>query len=427
MPLYNKIKTQKEKSEQIKDEENTIKLMKKIREKMLVKVQYKELEGQDNEKITSEIQKLLDQFLNDEGKFLPKKDKDQLINQIVQDMLGLGPIQPLIDDDSLNEIMVNGPKNIYIEQNGKLRLTPYVFINNEHVMNVIDKIIAPVGRRIDESSPMVDARLSDGSRINAIIPPLSLNGPIVTIRKFKKDRLNIQQLIKLGSLNNEMATFLKEAVKHRLNIIIAGGTGCGKTTLLNILSEFISPDERIITIEDAAELKLNQPHVVSLETRPPNIEGKGEITIRDLVRNALRMRPDRIIVGEVRGGETLDMLQAMNTGHDGSISTIHANNPRDVLSRIETLMLMAGFDLPVKAIREQIASAIDLLIVQKRFSDGSRKITHITEVDSIENGVITIQNIFIFEEIPVYKEKTVKGRFKHEGIYPEFFRKNGNT
>ncbi|MEW6621466.1 MAG: CpaF family protein, partial [bacterium] len=336
-------------------------------------------------------------------------------------ILGLGPIEPLLKDPSISEIMVNGPNQIYVERQGKIERTKVTFNDNTHLLHIIDRIVSPIGRRVDESVPYVDARLKDGSRVNVIIPPLSLKGPILTIRKFFKEKLEIGDLIRFGTLTPNMGEFLKVCVGARLNIIVSGGTGSGKTTTLNVLSSFIPADERIVTIEDSAELQLQQEHIITLETRPPNIEGKGEITTRDLVRNALRMRPDRIIVGEVRSGEALDMLQAMNTGHDGSLTTVHSNSPRDTLSRIETMTLMAGMELPVRAIREQIASAIDLIVHQQRLQDGSRKITNITEVQSMENDVIVLQDIFVFEQKTVDEKGKVIGELKPTGIKPKFY------
>jgi len=354
--------------------------------------------------------------------FSPSQHK-KLVQEVIDDVLGLGPIERYIQDDDVSEVMVNGPYQVYIEKKGKLILTDTKFRDNDHVLHVIDKIVAPIGRRIDESQPLCDARLKDGSRVNAIIPPLALNGPTITIRKFKKDPLQVADLIRFGTLTEKMAKFIEACVKIRLNIVVSGGTGSGKTTTLNILSSFIPDDERIITCEDAAELQLRQEHVVSLETRPPNIEGKGEVTIRDLIKNTLRMRPDRVIVGECRGGEALDMLQAMNTGHDGSLTTGHANSPRDMISRLETMVMMAGMDLPSKAIREQIASAVDLIIQQSRLKDGSRKITHITEVVGMEGDVITLQDIFIFEQQGVDKNGKIIGELKPTGIRPTFMHK----
>jgi pilus assembly protein CpaF len=318
--------------------------------------------------------------------------------------------------------MVNGPRQVYIERSGKLELTNVVFQNDDHVMRIIDRIIAPIGRRVDESSPMVDARLTDGSRVNAIIPPLSLVGPVITVRKFSASPFTVDDLVRFGTATADMFDFLRACVEARLNIFVSGGTGSGKTTTLNVLSSFIPNDERIVTIEDAAELQLRQEHVVTLESRPPNIEGKGAIPIRELVRNALRMRPDRIIVGECRSGEALDMLQAMNTGHDGSMSTGHANSPRDMLSRLETMVLMAGVDLPLRAIREQVASAVDLIVQQSRLKDGTRKIVNITEVQGMEGDTIVMQDVFVFEQTGVVEGK-IQGRLKATGIRPKFVEK----
>jgi pilus assembly protein CpaF len=326
---------------------------------------------------------------------LTREERRQITREITDDILGYGPLEPLLRDDSITEVMVNDFDKVYIEREGKIERTPVTFVDNAHLLRIIDKIVSQVGRRIDESSPMVDARLPDGSRVNAIIPPLSLKGPTLTIRKFSRDPYTMDDLISFGSISAKSAQFLAACVRGKLNILISGGTGTGKTTTLNATSAFIPGDERIVTIEDAAELQLQQEHVITLESRPPNIEGTGEIRIRELVRNALRMRPDRIIVGEVRGPETLDMLQAMNTGHEGSLTTIHANSPRDALSRLETLVLTAGVDLPLRAIREQIASAFDLLVQISRLVDGSRRITHVTEVLRMESDVITLQDIFV--------------------------------
>ncbi len=345
----------------------------------------------------------------------------QLFEEIINDILGYGPIQPLLDDPDVSEIMVNGPKKVYVERKGKLQRTPIMFDDNEHVMRVIERIVLPLGRRVDPDRPTVDARLPDGSRVNAVIPPVALDGPTLTIRKFRKDKLTIQDLIKFGSLTEFMARFLDACVKARLNIVISGGTGSGKTTLLNVLSGFIPADERIVTIEDAAELQLQQDHVVRLETKPPSLDGSGEVTIRDLVRNALRMRPDRIVVGETRGGEALDMLQAMNTGHDGSLTTVHANSPRDATARLETLVMMAGMELPLKVVRQQIASAVDLIVQQTRLKDGSRKVTAITEVAGMEGDMIVLSDIFHFEQTGVTKEGKVLGDLKPTGIRPLFY------
>jgi pilus assembly protein CpaF len=326
---------------------------------------------------------------------LTREERRELVRQLTDDILGYGPLEPLLRDDSVTEIMVNTPDRVYVERGGKLELSGVHFVDNSHVLRIIDKIVSQVGRRVDEASPMVDARLPDGSRVNAIIPPLALSGPTLTIRKFSRDPYTMNDLISFGSLTPKSAQFLAACVKGKLNILISGGTGTGKTTTLNAMSAFIPGDERIVTIEDAAELQLQQEHVITLESRPPNIEGQGEIKIRELVRNALRMRPDRIIVGEVRGAETLDMLQAMNTGHEGSLTTIHANTPRDALSRLETLVMTAGVELPHRAIREQIASAFDLLVQIQRLVDGSRRITHVSEVLGMESDVVTLQDIFV--------------------------------
>lgn len=368
------------------------------------------------------IQNLFEQILVEENIVLSRPERARLFEQIAAEILGFGPLQSLLEDDSITEIMVNGPKNIYIERKGKIHRVPITFESNEHVMRVIDRIVAPLGRRIDESSPYVDARLPDGSRVNAVIPPISLVGPVLTIRKFSKNPITVDQMIQFGSITPEAVQFLKACVEARLNVVISGGTGSGKTTLLNVLSGFIPSDERIITIENAAELQLRQEHVVTLESRPPNIEGRGEITIRDLVINSLRMRPERIIVGECRGGETLDMLQAMNTGHDGSMTTAHANTPRDALARIETMCLMAGMDLPVRAIREQVASAVDVICQQERMRDGTRKVTTITEVSGMEGDVITMTDIFVFEQTGTENGRIV-GRMRPTGLRPKFMDK----
>jgi pilus assembly protein CpaF len=368
------------------------------------------------------IQDLFEQILAEENIVLSRPERARLFEQIAAEILGLGPLQPLLEDDTISEIMVNGPKNVYIERKGRLHRVPVTFENNDHVMRIIDRIVAPLGRRIDESSPYVDARLQDGSRVNAVIPPISLVGPTLTIRKFSRNPITIEQLIQFGSITSEAVQFLKACVEARLNILISGGTGSGKTTLLNVMSSFIPNDERILTIENAAELQLRQEHVVTLESRPPNIEGRGEITIRDLVINALRMRPERIIVGECRGGETLDMLQAMNTGHDGSMTTAHANTPRDALARVETMCLMAGMDLPVRAIREQVSSAVDLICQQERMRDGTRKVTTITEVSGMEGDVITMTDIFVFEQTGMENGKIV-GRLRPTGLRPKFMEK----
>lgn len=365
------------------------------------------------------IQELFEQILNEENIILSRPEKARMFEQISAEILGFGPLQRLLEDETITEIMVNGAKNIYIERFGKIIREPMTFENNDHVMRIIERIVSPLGRRIDESSPYVDARLPDGSRVNAIIPPLSLVGPVLTIRKFAKTPITVENLIDFGSITPEAIQFLDACVKSRANIVISGGTGSGKTTLLNILSGFIPADERIITVENAAELQLRQEHVVTLESRPENIEGKGEVTIRQLVINTLRMRPDRIIVGEIRDEAALDMLQAMNTGHDGSMTTLHSNSPRDTLARLETMTLMAGMELPVRAIREQVASAIDLIVHQSRMRDGTRKVTHITEVSGMEGEIITMTDIYNFEQAG-YENGKVVGRLRPTGLRPKF-------
>ena len=366
------------------------------------------------------VEEITNRYLEQEAVNLTRAEAQKMTGELLDEVLGLGPIEPLLQDPTISEVMVNSATQVYIERKGKLELSTVTFRDDNHILHVIEKIVAPLGRRIDESMPMVDARLPDGSRVNAIIPPLALKGPCITIRKFARDPLTIDDIVRFGTITPAMATFLEACVKARLNIVISGGTGSGKTSTLNILSSFIPNDERIVTVEDAAELQLRQEHVVSLETRPPNIEGKGAISIRDLVRNCLRMRPDRIVVGECRGGEALDMLQAMNTGHDGSLTTAHANTPRDALSRLETMVLMAGMDLPVRAIREQIASAVDLVVQQSRLKDGSRKITHLTEVQGMEGEIITLQDIFVFQQKGVDEKGKIIGQLRPTGIRPKF-------
>ena len=368
--------------------------------------------------VRNTIRDLFEQILAEENIVLSRQEKHRLFEQITADIIGFGPLQNLLEDETITEVMVNGAKNIYVERGGKITRAPVSFESDEHVLRIIDRIVAPLGRRIDESSPYVDARLPDGSRVNAVIPPISLVGPTLTIRKFSKNPITIEQLVKYGSVTPEALQFLKACVEARLNIVISGGTGSGKTTLLNILSAFIPSDERILTIENAAELQLRQEHVVTLESRPPNIEGTGEVTIQQLVVNSLRMRPDRIIVGEIRDEASLDMLQAMNTGHDGSMTTAHSNGPRDTLSRIETMALMGGMDLPVRAIREQIASAIDLVCHQERMRDGTRKVVNITEVSGMEGDVITMTDVFAFEQSGIEDGKVI-GRLRPTGLRPK--------
>ena len=368
--------------------------------------------------------KMIDDRVNDDENMIARIDRAQVSRELFNDVMGYGPIEELIQNPKYSEIMVNGPNHIYIEEKGKLKLTGLKFRDEEHLMNVIDRIVSQVGRHVDEASPMVDARLLDGSRVNAIIPPLSLIGPVLTIRKFGKNPITAQQLLQFGSLNTKMLQFLEACVKGKLNIVVSGGTGSGKTTLLNVLSSYIPEDERIVTIEDAAEVQLHQEHVITLEARPANLEGKGAITIRSLVKNALRMRPDRIIVGEVRSEESLDMLQAMNTGHDGSLTTAHANSPRDTLSRLETMVLMSGMELPLRAIRDQVASAIDLIVQQSRLRDGTRKITSITEVVGMEGDIVSMQDIFVYEsDGSVDAEGKFIGSFKATGVRPKSLEK----
>lgn len=371
------------------------------------------------DEVRSTIEELFDAILSEENIILGRAERQRLFDQIVAEILGYGPLQPLLADPTLTEIMVNGAKQIYIERAGKLEKTNLEFESDEHLMRIIDRIVAPLGRRIDESSPYVDARLPDGSRVNAVIPPIALNGPTLTIRLFAKTPLTVEDLLNFGTLTPESVEFLRACVLARLNTVVSGGTGSGKTTLLNILSGFIPEGERIVTVENAAELQLRQEHVVTLESRPPNIEGKGAISIRDLVVNCLRMRPDRIIVGECRSGEALDMLQAMNTGHDGSLTTAHSNSPRDTLARLETMVLMAGMELPMRAIREQIASAVDLIVHQERMRDGTRKVVNITEVQGMEGDVIVMQDIFTFQQTGIEAGKVI-GRLRPTGIRPKF-------
>jgi len=371
------------------------------------------------DEVRRHIEELFNAILAEESMVLSRAERQRLFESIVADILGFGPIEPLLQDESVSEVMVNGPKMIFVERKGQLTRANVAFDSNEHVMRIIDRIVSPLGRRVDESSPLVDARLPDGSRVNVVIPPIALNGPTITIRKFEKDPLGVQDLIRFGSMTAEIAEFLRACVFARLNMVVSGGTGSGKTTLLNVLSSFIPNDERIITVENAAELQLQQEHVVTLESRPANIEGKGEITIRDLVVNCLRMRPERIIVGECRGGEALDMLQAMNTGHDGSLTTLHANTPRDAIARLEVMCLMSGMELPVRAIREQIAAAVDVMCQQSRLRDGSRRVLFITETQGMEGEMITMSDIFEFEQT-AFEAGRIVGRIRPTGIRPRF-------
>jgi pilus assembly protein CpaF len=372
------------------------------------------------EQLHDEVARLASSLLAQEDTPLSSAERERLIHEVRHELFGLGPLEQLLTDTTISDILVNSPYSIYIERSGKLERTNIEFKDNEHLMRVIERIVSSVGRRIDESSPMVDARLKDGSRVNAIIPPLSLDGPVLSIRRFGAEPLRMSKLLEKQELTPDMASMFEMCVTARLNVLISGGTGAGKTTLLNALSAYIPIDERIVTIEDSAELQLQQPHVVRLETRPANIEGKGEVTQRDLVKNALRMRPDRIVIGEVRGGEAIDMLQAMNTGHDGSLTTVHANSPRDALSRLETMIQMTGLRLSDRAMRQQIASAINLVIQVARLSDGTRRITSISEITGMEGDTITMQEVFIYERKGVDKDGKVMGRFKPTGVRPRF-------
>jgi pilus assembly protein CpaF len=374
----------------------------------------------DPEQLHNEVARLAEDLLAAENAPLSSAERDRLVGEVRHELFGLGPLEPLLADPEICDILVNSPKKVYIERSGKLELTAVEFKDDEHLMRVIERIVSTVGRRIDESSPMVDARLQDGSRVNAIIPPLSLDGPVLSIRRFGAEPLRMATLIEKNALTKDMADMFEMCVRARLNVLISGGTGAGKTTLLNALSSYIPDDQRIVTIEDSAELQLQQPHVVRLETRPANIEGRGEVTQRDLVKNALRMRPDRIVIGEVRGGEAIDMLQAMNTGHDGSLTTIHANTPRDALSRLETMIQMTGMRLSDRAMRQQAASALDIVIQAARLSDGTRRITSISEITGMEGETITMQEIFHFERKGVDKDGKVLGRYRPTGVRPRF-------
>jgi len=370
-----------------------------------------------------ELNRIIDEELSEHRLPMNSWERKRVFKDIYSEALGYGPLDPLLQDDQVSDILVNGCDHVYVERRGKLELTNVKFIDNDHLRKIIDKIVSQVGRRIDESSPLVDARLPDGSRVNAVIPPLALDGPVLSIRKFSRDKLQLSHLIANKSLTPEIGEVLQAAVRSRLNILISGGTGSGKTTLLNMLSGFIPSDERIITIEDAAELQLRQEHVVRLETRPANLEGRGEITQRELVKNTLRMRPDRIVIGEVRGAETLDMLQAMNTGHDGSLTTVHANNPREALMRVETLVAMSGFEIPTKAMRTYISSAIGLILQQNRLSDGTRKLVSVQEITGMEGDIITLQELFKFEQVGIDAKRRVKGQFRCMGVRPQFAEK----
>jgi pilus assembly protein CpaF len=395
-------------------------LKSRIHRRLLDRLDLSNLARIPQEALEAEIGRAVGGLVQSESMPLNRSERERLISEVLHETLGLGPLEPLLDDPHLSDILVNGPNQVYVERFGKLELTDVAFKDNAHLMQIIDRIVSKVGRRVDESSPMVDARLPDGSRVNAIIPPVSLTGPVLSIRRFGKDPLQMKNLLDLQSLTPAMADVLMGAVRARLNVLVSGGTGAGKTTLLNILSGAIPASERIITIEDSAELQLHQAHIVRLETRPESIEGTGVVTPRDLVRNALRMRPDRIVVGEVRGGEVIDMLQAMNTGHDGSLSTVHANSPRDALMRLETMVLMAGIGIPERALREWICSALDLIVQLTRMSDGTRKIIAVSEIVGMEGNVITMQDIFVFEKEGINEQGVVLGRYKATGIRPKF-------
>lgn len=385
-----------------------------------VKLHQKLVQAMLDDGQTDDMQAVIEHMIEQENPPLNRVEREKMVVELCAEAKGYGPIDVFLRDETISEVMVNGPAQVYIERRGRLELTGVKFLDNDHILRVIEKIVAPLGRRIDESSPMVDARLPDGSRVNAIIPPLAVKGPSITIRKFAKDPYQVEDLIQFGTLTEDMAGFLEACVSARLNMVVSGGTGSGKSTTLNVLSGYIPLDERVVTIEDAAELQLRQPHVVTLETRPANVEGKGAVTIRDLVRNSLRMRPDRIVVGECRGGEALDMLQAMNTGHDGSLTTVHANTPRDCVRRLEVMVLMAGMDLPLRAIREQIASAVDVIVQQARLRDGTRRIVKVSEVIGMEGDSIVLQDLFEFVETGRDESGRVLGEHKPTGVVPHF-------
>ncbi|MEX2302691.1 MAG: CpaF family protein [Bryobacterales bacterium] len=393
----------------------------KLHRKLLDKINLEALATIENQKVRVEVRNALMSLMDEESTLLSSLERQQICDEVLDEVFGLGPLEPLLQDPTISDILVNTHKQVYVERKGQLELTNVTFKDNNHLLRIIDKIVSQVGRRVDESSPMVDARLSDGSRVNAIIPPLAVDGPLLSIRRFGTEKLMPEDLVAKKSMTQGMFDLLKGAVSARLNVIVAGGTGSGKTTMLNGLSAFISPKERVVTIEDAAELQLKQPHVVRLETRPPNLEGKGAIRQRELLVNALRMRPDRIVVGECRGEEALDMLQAMNTGHDGSMTTIHANTPRDVISRLEVMVTLASSSLPVTAIRAQISSAIDVIVQVERLSDGSRRCRSITEVTTMEGDTVMLQDLFVFEKLGLSQEGRIIGRFAATGIRPRFY------
>ncbi len=393
----------------------------RVHRQLLERLDLSAMAALDRTQAEAQIRQALQRLLTDESTPLSRTERDRLIEEIGYEVLGHGPLDPLLRDPDISDILVNGPRQVYVEKFGRLQLTDVKFRDNDHLMQIIERIVSAVGRRVDESSPMVDARLPDGSRVNAIIPPLALDGPALSIRRFGKDPYKIEDLVGFKALTEEMVRYLKAIVGVRLNIIVSGGTGCGKTTLLNCLTSFIPDHERVVTIEDSAELQLQQPHTVRLETRPPNLEGKGEVSSRDLVRNCLRMRPDRIVVGECRSAEVIDMLQAMNTGHDGSITTVHANNPRDCLGRLEMMVLMGGIEMPIKAIRQQIASAVNVIVQASRLSDGTRKVVRITEVVGMEADQVTSQDVFEFVQTGVNAEGMVQGHFRPTGVRSQYY------
>lgn len=395
-------------------------LKRHIHGKLVEKLDFTRVKDLQSDALRKDIRRVIEHLCDTENPLLNRMERERLIDEILDETLGFGPLEVLLKDPTISDILINGPHNIFVERRGKLEKTEIKFRDNDHLLQIIDRIVSKIGRRVDETSPMVDARLPDGSRVNAIIPPLALDGPTVSIRRFGSNPLKLEDLLNYKAFTPEMAMLMEACIKARLNVIISGGTGCGKTTLLNTLSSFIPNDERVITIEDAAELQLQQEHVVRLETRPPNIEGKGAVTTRDLVRNALRMRPERIIIGECRGAESLDMLQAMNTGHAGSMTTLHANNPRECLSRLETMIMMGGFEMPIKAMRQQIAAAVDVIIQANRLQGGPRKITGITEVMNMEQDVIIMQDIFRFKQLGIDQNGRAFGQFESTGVRPSF-------
>jgi pilus assembly protein CpaF len=395
-------------------------LKERVYQRMLREIDPQKLNGQDRRVLRPEVESMAATMLAMDDVPMARDERLRCASEIADEVVGYGPIEPLLEDATVTEVMINGPQKVFFEQKGVLHLSDRVFRDHDHIMRIIEKIVTPINRRIDESSPMVDARLPDGSRVNAIIPPLAVDGPTVTIRKFSRDPFTVDDLVNFGTLIPEMVDFLQACIKTRLNIVVSGGTGSGKTTFLNVLSSFIPGTERVVTIEDPCELQMRQRHVIRLETRPANVEGKGQVTQRELVRNALRMRPDRIIVGEVRAGEAFDMLQAMNTGHDGSLTTAHANTPRDAIARIENMVLMAGLDLPIAAIREQVASALNLIVHVNRLADGSRKVTHVTEVVGMEGSTVTLQDIFLFQQTGVDGRGKIQGQTISTGLRPRF-------